>query len=527
MPKQLTPEELAAFDAAPGLTPEQLAAFDALPAPGPEGQTPAAPEAEDNNALAPDTTLGAAARGFAQGGTFGFADEAGGVLGAVDELARRALGSGGVYGDKPLKQALVERYLLERNANRRELAQAERARPVTTGAAALLGGLALPIPGAGAVKAAAQAGKVGQAALRAAAVGAGAGALTGLGTTEDYTAGDFALPAAIGAAGGAGTIAAVPVLARAAEGWAAKGLGVRPGIKNALRKMNITSDEEVRQLGRQALDEKLLPFPFTKGAVAEAAEDLGDRAGQEIGTIIDMADNSGRALDYSKLQQAAKDAADEVGKSAYSKATQYGPAQDFIDAIPEQAALTPGSFKGGRVLKSEAQAGVNWADKSTQQKQIQKEAVRGYTREFLDQVGKAVGPRELANLKDANRRFGLAENVYELATEAGTRESAHRVFGLTGLILGGGAAAAGSPATGMALGATENIMRRMGPAAAARAMDAGSKFLEKYGHHFARVTSPATVAVTDYVLANRADGEQYRKDKEELAKAMAGKESAP
>jgi hypothetical protein len=487
--------------------------------------------AEESNTIAPDTALGAAARGFAQGGTFGFADEVGGAFGAADELARRAFGGGGVYGDKPLRQALVERYLLERNANRQELAQARAARPVVTGAAELAGALAIPLPGAGAVRSAAQAGKWGLASVRAGAIGAGAGALSGLGTSEADTAGgmtqDAARGAVIGFGVGAGATRAAPVLGRWADGWAAKGVGVRPGISNALRKMGITSEAQERQLGRQALDEGLLPFPFTKGAVAEAAEDLGDRAGQEIGGIIDSAELSGRGLDYAKLQQAAKDGAAQVGQSAYSKSTQYGPAQAFIDAIPEQAALTPGSFKGGRVLKSEAQAGVNWADKSPLQKQIQKESVRGYTREFLDQVGQAVGPDKLAQLKDANRRFGLAENVYELSTEAGTREAAHRVFGLTGLILGGSAAAAGSPVAGMAAASTENILRRMGPAASARALDAGQKFLTKYGGHFARAGSPAAVAVADYVLSTRTGGEQYRKDKEELAKAMAGEDSTP
>lgn len=161
------------------------AAQESIPAPGIDGQPPPAPAAQEEPGWVDARSgMGAAMRGFAQGGTFGFADEAGGVLGMVDEAARRTFGSGGVYGDKPLRQALVERYLLERGGNREELAEAQVAHPAITGAAELAGGLAVPIPGAGGVRAAAQAGKIGQAALRAGALGAGMGAVSGYGRTE-------------------------------------------------------------------------------------------------------------------------------------------------------------------------------------------------------------------------------------------------------------------------------------------------------------------------------------------------------
>lgn len=497
-----------------------------IPGPGPETQT-ARPTLEDEGTEVFGVKLPIVLRPQARAAQDAALDTVAlgttpvlyGVGGALEEVGKRLGGAS--------SRPLVEAYLRAKNERKAQLEKARKDFPAETTAGSLAGyvtqGVMLPAATATTL--------VGRAAqLGGMNAGLATAEATGKAVSDDRTptVGDIALPAALGFAGGAGTAAASPVLARVAEKWAAKGVGVRAGITNALRKMGITSDEEVRQLGRQVLDEKLLPFPFTKGAVAEAAEGLGERAGQKIGDVIDSADQSGRALDYGKLEQAAKDGAASVGQSAYSKSTQYGPAQDFIDAIPEQAALTPGSFKGGRVLKSEAQAGVNWADKSTLQKQIQKEAVRGYTREFLDQVGQAVGPDELARLKDANRRFGLAENVYELATEAGTRESAHRVFGLTGLILGGSAAAAGAGGfVGTGIAAGENIARRMGPAVAARALDAGSKFLAKYGQHFARATTPAAVAVADYVLSTRSNGEQYRKDKEELAKAMNGQESAP
>lgn len=298
MPKQLTPEELAAFDAAPGLTPEQLAAFDALPAPGPEGQTPAAPEAEEGNTLAPDTTLGAAARGFAQGGTFGFADEAGGALGAVDELARRALGSGGVYGDKPLREALVERYLLERNANRRELAQAEKARPVVAGLAALGGGLALPVPGAGAVS------NLGARALSAApnvgrfvAQGAVAGGLMGFGAGEGL--GDMASGAMTGAVGGA---VAGPIVTKVAEKVTPTAADMANKLREiartrALKTVMIQKDlkkiplERQKQIADVALDSGTIEPWNNADDLLPKYEAARKDAGETIGTILGDIDN--------------------------------------------------------------------------------------------------------------------------------------------------------------------------------------------------------------------------------------------
>lgn len=267
----------------------------AIPAPGPEIPAEAAPTPKDekHNTLAPDTTLGAVARGFAQGGTFGFADEIGGALGAADELARRSFG-GGQYADKPLRQALVERYLLERDANRRELSDAERTHPLTTGAASLAGGLALPIPGAGA------AGRVGEKLLKAAprvgrfaAQGALAGGLMGVGAGDGL--GDLAKGAAMGAASGA-------ALGPATEWLAEKVTPTAADLANKLREtartralktVMIQKDlkkiplERQRQIADVALDSGTIePFdnatdlhPKFEAARAEAGEDIGSTLG--------------------------------------------------------------------------------------------------------------------------------------------------------------------------------------------------------------------------------------------------------
>lgn len=199
-----------------------------------------AAEAPLASSVSPETIAGSVSRGLAEGGTLGFSGEAAGALGVVDEAIRRALGAGGVYAEKPLRAAMVERYLLEREAADRELSESRRARPVLTGASEVLGGLAIPLPGATALRGAAAAGRMGEAALRAAAIGAGVGAASGLGRTRAETlpqaAKDVATEAAIGAAGGAAVGAGAARVAAAKSKAAADALElVKKKAEQAMR----------------------------------------------------------------------------------------------------------------------------------------------------------------------------------------------------------------------------------------------------------------------------------------------------
>lgn len=196
---------------------EKLAPVEDVPVVNVESLTPVEEPRAENlpaSAVAPETGVGAALRGFAEGGALGFSGEAAGALGAIDEAVRRAFGAGGVYAEKPLRAAMVERYLLEREAADRELSEARRARPVLTGAMEVAGGLAIPTPGASALRGAAAAGRIGETARRAAILGAGVGAISGLGRTRAETlpqaAKDVTTQAAAGALGGAafGAVAA-------------------------------------------------------------------------------------------------------------------------------------------------------------------------------------------------------------------------------------------------------------------------------------------------------------------------------
>lgn len=237
--------------------------------------------------------------GFAQGGTFGFADELGGVLGMADEATRRAFGGGGEYSDKPLRQALVDRYLLERDANRRELAAAEKAHPGVVGGSALAAGLMIPIPGAGV------AGRVGENLLKAApnvgrfaAQGAVAGGLMGAGVGEGLK--DVATGAAMGGASGA-------VLGPAVSWVADKVTPTAADLANklrtearerALKTVMIQKDlkkiplERQQQIADVALDSGTIS-PFDNAANLEPKfEAARHEAGEALGETLGKIDNA-------------------------------------------------------------------------------------------------------------------------------------------------------------------------------------------------------------------------------------------
>lgn len=152
-------------------------------------------------------------RGAAQGLGMGFADE---ITGALESTA----GSLGLVPDKTYEQA--------RDESRANYIAAEKANPLTYGAAQLGGGVAsLAIPGLNVAKGAGLATTVGKTALQ--------GALTGLGSSEADNAGDLAKDAITGGlvGGGAGVLGSGGV--RLAESIAPKAANVVQGASNFMK----------------------------------------------------------------------------------------------------------------------------------------------------------------------------------------------------------------------------------------------------------------------------------------------------
>lgn len=152
--------------------------------------------------------LESAARGAAQGVTFGNADEITAAL-----LAAKA----GVSGEASGLDEILNAYRKERDESRAAYAAAQEENPWTYGLSEFAGGAVLPL---GAIGTAGKAASFGQKALEGAKIGALAGGLSGLGTSQaDLTKGevgqaarDTIESAAIGAGLGAGVSSVLPAV---------------------------------------------------------------------------------------------------------------------------------------------------------------------------------------------------------------------------------------------------------------------------------------------------------------------------
>jgi hypothetical protein len=503
----------------------------------------------------PDRTLGetvalsgeAFARGAAQGATFGLADEVGGVLGMADEFLRRAVpgDSAGEFAQKPLGEALASRYEMEREANQREMERLREEAPAASAVGEIAGALVVPVPGAGVagglamrgVRAApALAGVRGaEAAARVAAQSALGAGLAGFGAGEG-AAGSLgeALSSSLTAGVTAGvaskaTQAASPFLKEFAEEAALKAVGAKAGIANALRKMGYETAAEARELGRKALDRKIVTAGATKDDVLARAQALKQTAGQTVQDVTDLAERRGAVFDW--LRAARKTAA-PFKSIDEQKQRAAGPVREFFDDILTQSGrqAPEKSFDAARRLKTSAQQVVTWdpATGSAPAK-LKRQAVNAFTADFRKQVSEQLGKKVGKKLKDASDAYGAAVDMEKLAQNAATTEQQQRVFGLIGTGLGAGlgttlgitsdsATLGGAVAVGVPL--LEALARKRGPALSAVTADRLAKFAQKHGPKLqaAMEGGRAAKASTHFLLSQRDP--EYRRDAEALEKEL-------
>lgn len=512
----------------------------------------------------PDRTLGEAAalsgeafaRGAAQGATFGLADEVGGILGMADEFLRRVApgGSAGEFAQKPLGQALASRYEMEREASQREMEKLREEAPAASAVGELTGALAVPVPGAGVAGGLAMRGvravpalagvKGAEAAARVAAQSALGAGLAGFGAGEGV-AGSLGEAMSSGLTAGltAGVTskaaqAASPFLKEFAEEAALKAVGAKAGITNALRKMGYETAAEARELGRKALDRKIVTAGATKDDVLARAQSLKQSAGEKIQEVTDLAERRGVVYDW--LRAARKTAA-PFKNIDEQKQRASGPVREFIEDILVQSGrqAPEKSFDAARRLKTSAQQVVTWdpATGSAPAK-LKRQAVNAFTADFRKQVAEQLGKKQGKKLKDASDAFGAAADMEKLAQNAATAEQQQRVFGLIGTGLGAGlgttlGVTTDSPVVGGAVAVgvplLEALGRKRGPALSAVTADKLAKFAQKHGPKLqsAMEGGQAAKAATHFILSQRDP--EYRRDAEALEKELreAGATAAP
>lgn len=414
------------------------------------------------------------ARGMAQGGTLGFADE---MSGAAEALWKKANGDPTTFGK------LYESF---RDQSRENFKKAEDANPKTYLAGEIGTGIATAfIPGVAAAKGA----KLAQVAGRAVGIGATAGA----GYSKADNALDLGKDIAVGGALGGATAMAAPLLGKlaakagekvkgSAERFAARAIGAERGT---IKKIG---QDKVQQAGRHALDEGIItPLASTDDMISrnEAVKKSAMNARSAAYEKIDKANASTfNPLEVSsKLEQ----------KVLEGKNRAHLDTQDLIKKLdPEiENILSRGD---GNISMQEAQDLVSNlgkkakfdASRSTEANDLAKTVYHSVREAINDSAEKGSEKINLGKIvKESNKRFATSKDVEKLLENKQAREQGNKLMGLTDWGLVGGSAplavmtgGATAPATVAALGA-KKVLERYGSQNASLALNKASKVLAK------------------------------------------------
>lgn len=373
------------------------------------------------------------ARGAAQGASLGFADE---LTGGAEALWEKANGDPRAFG---------EMYKQFRDESRANFEAAQKANPGTyaTGEIGAAIGTAF-IPGMAIAKGA----RLGQVALKSAAIGAGAGA--GYSEAEDMAgvAKDAAVGGAIGGGLGAASHAVAPVVGRAiqkggeklkrgAERMASRALGAERGT---IKKFG---QEQVQKAGRQALDEGVLSPLASADDMAAKNAAVKQRGGQMMGEVYDAIDEKG-ASTFNPLEVAGK--VDEEIGGIYRSPINKGELKQLENTLESILVRGEGNLplREAQKLKQELSKVANWKNNLniTEKEKMAREAygiVSSAIDDAADKGAKTIGVEGLPE------KLGVGKKIYSNASTSEkllenriAREQGNNFFGLTDTIAGAG-----------------------------------------------------------------------------------------
>lgn len=457
----------------------------------------------------------AALQHFGNAASFGYLPQlAGKVMQGVGYLSDMAAGV-------PEEFRGGDDYLTERDATARELEQGMREHPgasvagsvggALTGGGVMSGGLGLLGKAVGVGKAAGMGGRI----LRAAGSAALAGGVVNPGDIE----GEYSGPQVgerLGNAGkgmlvggllqGAGeglrkgiSIVSPKALDTLAETKALKAAGAtKADFKSALQK------DKVKDLGRTLLDETVdLTNPETGEVLTQKLVQAGDKfediakksaalkqqAGSQIGNIYKQVQGQ---LDDSKFLKTLSP--DQLAKV---RALQVNPQHMVLEIEKKLGESIGDSIDGPEVMskvtkylnriwgkgdsielprllkiKGEFDSKINYARRTQDLPEVQQaySVVRNHIRDAMSNlvkgVGEIVGGDLGGKLMKANRLYGNASELADMATSKVAGEQANRMFGLTDTIAGGAGAGVGTVLSGGLGGAVTGAAAAMANKAA-------------------------------------------------------------
>lgn len=240
------------------------------------------------------------------------------------------------------------------------------------------------------------------------------------------------------------------------------------------------------ELGRELLDEKAIPLLGTPKRIATRVTKLKEKAGKEIGELIDSAGDS-KVVD-------AEEIADRILKSdEFNEMMNIPGMEATVSAIRKQAATLA---KNGKLTVKQAQKlrqgidrSINFNKAAPDMRGAQEGLYQQRTaiRDAMDEgIGRLSDSAPKGALKAANRRFGNLTAADDILEQEIARNQANRSVSLTDTISGGSGAVIGGMLGGPA-GATAGAVtgaalnkfgRSFGNSLQARGFNRAGKALE-------------------------------------------------
>jgi len=349
----------------------------------------------------------AGARAYAQGATFGFSDEAIGLLKAIASQPEHEAAQNFSELAKQLPPEAVkpfwDRYAQYRDEQRVRDAQAEAQNPEAFRTRQIVGGvLSAPmLPVAGAAKGAGWAATIGKGAL----VGAGVGATAGLGaSTADLTKGDV---------GGAARDTTVGALVGAAVGGIAGGISKSAGtVRDWFRGAKSATREVADKLAPTMQQPEAVRYEQPKSEYLDKSRDLEKEVGAITGKPYTLTASQAQADPSLALaEQKAWNNPATMNAAQRNEALRRKASTQAIDYWTNQISSRPGIIGKEGVAENMANAVNGAADK------IHQGAVANYT-EGLANADRITQGARVVPMDPLQKELGKLSNEYRAAPSA-------------------------------------------------------------------------------------------------------------
>jgi hypothetical protein len=297
------------------------------------------------------------------------------------------------------------------------------------------------------------------------------------------------------------------------------------GMLKDFRKMNARN--QVDDIGQFALDNKIVEAGDSVHDVAEKANDFRKQSGDNLSKIYSEAQSAAEQNKAANAMEVNPNAPKQIGTAQVDANVRgFNPSRDsdeILKSVQDEMGDSPKAASalneakaymeqlkskyGDNILdpkvanniKTELDKEINY-NRNPLTKDPAKEQAYSQMRDYInkavqnhvDDLGNATGNPELANqLKQANKDYGYARQLQNMAQDRVSRETANRMFGLTDTIAAGAGgiaglaegAAMGHPIeggiVGLGAGLVNKAARTYGPSVLAGAANAAAPILEK------------------------------------------------